>query len=357
MSYITQLKSLESNRTSNCFHNAIVLKALSLSIENPEFITFCKEYINVSNQPFPLVIAEFGLSVVLSHYAIQKNISAKDNLFALLELFKSNENSNLKLNGFYPLQKLLNQAKSIDWLKSDEAAKVSWDFILFNMLFSNIIGSDPELARVSIQLIQFSKQENFIQHFHIELYSKLQIALSLGLINSKVREDAIRLFKLFAHPKSPAITSSTALVSFFGNSKSLVPLAIALNCFQTEQNWNLFGKYLKKITDSLQDATPSFQELFLLSHTLLQMNEKGGNVPEILNAAVKLYKKTLRNDGDELTAEIGGMSIRIMNNLVLNHDLNIISYWKYMNSIWNSNYEKRGQVLNPFILILPQVTS
>ena len=90
MSYITQLKSLESNRARNSFHNAIVLKALSLSIENPEFITFIKEYIDVSNEPLPLVIAEFGLSVVLSHYAIQKSISPKDSLAFLMELFKSN---------------------------------------------------------------------------------------------------------------------------------------------------------------------------------------------------------------------------------------------------------------------------
>ena len=74
------------------------------------------------------------------------------------------------------------KAVSLSWLASPEAKNMKWNFELFNVLFSNVLKKNSSLAVASLKLLKENTDENCLQTFHIDLYTKIQMALSLDLV-------------------------------------------------------------------------------------------------------------------------------------------------------------------------------
>ena len=152
------------------------------------------------------------------------------------------------------------------------------------MVFSNVLQksseSSPEansiqcaLAAVEIMEKKFGEDSTFL----VDFYAKFQLrkifnllshilrllripvvparilkiftSFSLNSINVRVRHELISLFGKLSSSNNLAATSASALASFLSKSESMTSLSLIMNFNLLGDNSNLFGKYLRQISN------------------------------------------------------------------------------------------------------------
>ena len=93
----------------------------------------------------------------------------------------------------------------------------------------------------------------------MNLILKADISLSLNSINVRVRHELISLFGKLSSSNNLAATSASALASFLSKSESMSSLSLIMNFNLLENNSNLFGKYLRQMSNLLGNPQDGFE--------------------------------------------------------------------------------------------------